>query len=234
MQIINVEQGSPEWHEFRLGVVSASRFSDIQTEPRTKKDKDAGKLSMTSLAYMNELIAEIITRQYEELSAKPLDWGKTYEPEALEAYSFIKNIQVGSTGIILNDEGTIGGSPDGLVSGLADNGMIEVKCPFNPKNHIKTVIYGMPKEHMPQVQGNMMINGADYCDFISFDPRIKSKHRLYIQRIERDEAYIKSLKEKLTPFLSMMQDILLTKFQIKWNGVDVQGIQNKYNLLKAA
>lgn len=214
MIILDVEQGSAEWLEARLGLASASRFKDILSEPRSKADKESGKLSETAYSYMCELAAEVLTGKQAELSGKALEWGAENEPEARNLYDMTRD-DVEEVGIILDDSGKYGASPDGLVG---DDGMIEIKCPYNSVNHLKTVIAGeMPKEHMPQVQGNMMINGRQWCDFISFDPRIEGKGRFFVVRVERDDEYIAKLQDKLTNFVNKLDQLLLDNFGIDRN-----------------
>ncbi|QSM00622.1 YqaJ viral recombinase family protein [Oceanospirillum phage vB_OliS_GJ44] len=219
MHIIDIPQGSYGWQKLRLGLISASRFKDILTEPRSKADKESGKLSGTAEAYMNTLIAEILTGEQEEVSGKALDWGKEHEDAARWEYEFVHSQSVDQVGICIQESLVYGASPDGLVG---EDGMIEIKCPFISKNHIATVINGMPSEHMPQIQGNLLVNGRQWCDFISFDPRIDGEHRLYVQRIERDEKYIANLEKKLNNFSSKMQETLKTSFGIDWQGVNIQ------------
>lgn len=220
MRIIDVPQGSNGWQKLRLGLISASRFKDVLSEPRSKADKEAGNLSGTAEAYMNTLIAEILTGEQEEISGKALDWGNEHEDAARAEYEFDYNQSVDQVGICIHESLMYGASPDGLVG---DDGMIEIKCPFISKNHVSTVINGMPKEHMPQIQGNLLVNGRQWCDFISFDPRIDGDHRLYVQRIERDEKYIAHLEQRLNNFAGKMQSTLKNSFGIDWQGVNIKG-----------
>lgn len=221
MKVIDVEQGSQEWLNIRLGLISASRFKDIMTEPKAKADREAGKISQTSLAYMNELIAEILTGESIELSTRATEWGNGNEDRALTEYCFENDVQITGTGIIISDCGFYGASPDGLIA-LSDKGMQEVKCPFNSKNHISNCLYGMDKQHIPQVQGNMWINGREWCDFISYDPRILGKGRLYVERIKRDNDYIEKLAEKVENFRIQMCKVLKESFAVDWQGVTIE------------
>ena len=75
---------------------------------------------------------------------------------------------------------------------------------------------------MPQVQGNMLVNGRAWWDFVSFDPRIDGKGRIFITRIERDEEYIAKLQEKIDAFVTEMQRILKESFGIIWNGATIE------------
>lgn len=225
MICVDVEQGSEEWLKIRLGLVSASRFKDLMTDPKSKADKESGALSQTARSYMMELIAEIVTGKQNEISGKALEWGSNNEKGALIEYSFESGFNVDDLGICLDDSLEFGASPDGLVG---SDGGLEIKCPYNSANHIATVISGqMPKEHIAQVQGNMLVNDRLWWDFVSYDPRIEGKGRLFITRIQRDEEYIEKLQVKLDAFVLEMKRILKESFAIEWNGVDVETILNQ-------
>lgn len=207
MIILDLEQGSSEWKQARLGLVSASRFKDVITEARSK----SAEMSDTAYSYMCELIAEIVTGEQAEIKGAALDWGTMNEPEARELYD-MNYADVEQIGLVLHESRRYGASPDGFVG---DDGMIEIKCPYNSANHIKTVISGdVPKEHIPQIQGNLMVNGRQWCDFISFDPRVSGKGRLFVKRVMRDDEYIATLRAKIEAFVTKMDEVLLDSFGI--------------------
>lgn len=214
--IKDLEQGSEAWVKLRLGLVSASRFKDIMTKPRSKTEL----FSATAKTYMLELIAEILTGEQKEISGKALEWGSNNEKGAQIEYAFEQGFVVDEIGICLTDDRLIGASPDGFIG---EHGMLEIKNPYNSAIHINTVISGeMPKEHMPQIQGNLMVNGRQWCDFVSYDKRIDGKGRIFITRINRDEEYIAELQKKLTAFVAEMKRILKESFGIEWNGVTIE------------
>ncbi len=105
---------------------------------------------------------------------------------------------VDQVGFLQHDWLAAGASPDGLVG---DDGTIEIKC-FNTANHIEALKNNaMPPEHMPQVQGQLWIANRQWCDFISFDPELTDNAQIFIQRIPRDEIYIKNLELEVSMFL---------------------------------
>ena len=63
MKIIDVEQGSPEWWQARLGMPTASAFHRVMTDTTRK-------FSKASEGYLYELVAE-------HLLGEPLDGGDT-------------------------------------------------------------------------------------------------------------------------------------------------------------
>jgi hypothetical protein len=52
------------------------------------------------------------------------------------------------------------------------------------------------------VQGQMWITGREWCDFVSYDPRMPEALQLHVQRIQRDEAFIADLERRVSSFLS--------------------------------
>lgn len=198
MIIIEAEQRSAAWFEARLGVATASKFKDIVGKTK------AGSYAAARNVYMMELAMERITKnQAPRYSNEAMTWGTTQEQYAKEAYERQTFNQVREVGLILDDELKAGASCDGL---LDPNGQIEIKCPYNSMNHFETLLNGMPEQHIPQVQGQLWITGRDFCDFVSYDPRMPEGLTLYIQRIERDDEYITSLKHEVIKFLNELDD----------------------------
>src|SRR5690606_3365499 len=118
-----------------------------------------------------------------------LDWGHDVEAAARAAYEAETGAIVTCVGFIVHPAlPYIGCSPDGLIG---DDGMHQIKCPQNAAVHIDTLTGGMPEEHMPQVQAELFVTGRAWSDFVSFDPRMPPHLRLYRERVQRDEAFIK-------------------------------------------
>lgn len=193
MQILDVEQGTPEWLEARLGIPTASRFKDIITPAR-------GERSKTSLTYMNELLAERLTGEpTNTFTNEWMERGNELEDTARESYAFISDCEVLQVGIMLNDEGSIGASPDGLIG---DVGGLEIKCP-KASTVVKYMLDDdLPTIYKPQVQGNLWISGREYWDFVAYHPKMD----LFIKRIYRDEEYIQRMAKNITQFVSELEE----------------------------
>lgn len=209
-----MEQRSADWFQARCGRITASRFADaiamkeVVTQRANKKEN---RQKITELrptdarnTYMREIIAEImIGASKDQVSSASLNWGKDVEPFAREAYELETGNLVVETGFILHPHHDfIGCSPDGLIG---FDGGLEMKCPKDPQVHVKTLLDGMPSEHVGQVQGCMYVTGRKWWDFVSYDPRQKPESRLYVERILRDEEYIKSLDAGLINFWADVQ-----------------------------
>lgn len=187
------EQRTDAWRLERAGNLTASTFKDIIAVRRDGKPTEARGKLMRVKAF--ERLAGIAQH---EVSSKSTDWGKDLEDAADEAYMVSTGgIIVPSPFLVHPQYDFIGASPDGLVG---TDGGVEKKCPHDEAVHILTWLEGMPEDHKPQVQGNMLVTGRQYWDFISYDPRQAEKLRLYVQRIPRDDAYCKDLLTKLLQF----------------------------------
>jgi putative phage-type endonuclease len=184
--IIQCEQRSEEWYLAHLGLVTSSNFDTVLSS----------KSSSGRKTYMMKLLAERMTgipqTSYSNLA---MENGIETEPFAREYYEAIKNIHVEQLGFIRMGE--VGSSPDGLVG---DDGMIEIKCPYS-STHLGYILANkMPSSYVPQVQGQLWICERQWCDFISYDPKVKSRPFWSI-RVERDEDYIKNLSNNVDDFV---------------------------------
>lgn len=181
-------QGSPEWHEARRGKITASRFGVI--------------LNGTVEAW-NNYIEELRYGWKNKFTAAATDHGWRHEKTAISNYELVHLVEVVSVGFLLHPlYENVGGSPDGLVG---EDGLVEVKCPFNAAVHLTTLERGIPADHIPQVQGNIWVTDRKWCDFISYDPREKTlSRRLFVQRIERDDRFIKKLEAKIGKFREIL------------------------------
>jgi putative phage-type endonuclease len=153
--------------------------------------------------YKAQLVIERLTNQQQDSYTSPaMQWGTEWEDAAKLAYMLKTGNTVTDTGFLEHPAMPAGASPDGLVG---DDGLIEIKCPLSA-NHIETLHGGMPKKHIPQIQGQMFITGRQWCDFISYDPRMPENAQLYIERIERDDEYIENLEDELASFLDEVEE----------------------------
>jgi len=202
-----IAQGTPEWFAQRLGAITCSRLKDLMAKTKTG-------YSTSRANYMAQLICERLTGKGEEsYTNAAMEWGTVTEPQARMAYESKTGNVVIEAGFILHR--TIkgfGGSPDGLIDpsgidGLINpSGMIEIKCP-NTATHIEWIRHvewirreKVPPAHRAQVQGLMEVCGREWCDFVSFDPRLPEHLQLFIVREVYDAEYCKELKAEIAAF----------------------------------
>jgi putative phage-type endonuclease len=149
--------------------------------------------------YRNEILAERLSRRTEDHYVSPeMAWGSEFEPIARYAYEIATGEMVDTVGFVLHPTMDFAGaSPDGLVG---EDGGLELKCP-KTTTHIKWMTNGgVPEEHQAQCLWNMACAERQWWDFMSFDPRLPDGLRIFIARMERDEASIKLIEEEVARF----------------------------------
>lgn len=183
MITLDLDQGSPEWFEARLGLITASNFDKLITS--------TGKRSTQSKSYMHKLLAEWLTGT--SISQEANEWmqrGNELEAEARSFYELMTGFDVKQVGLVYADEDkTVSCSPDGLMS---DRGL-EIKCPA-PHTHVSYLLSGkLPSKYVAQVQGSMYVTGLNKWDFLSFHPEMEP----LLITVERDVKFCASLHQTI-------------------------------------
>jgi putative phage-type endonuclease len=194
---VQAEQRSEAWYAARRGCCTASRFYDIIAGTKTG-------YASTRKNYRAEITIERLTGQSIDMyENQAMVWGREMEVLARTTYMLTTGNFVTECGFFAHNELAVGASPDGLIE---SDGTIEIKSP-NPATHIDTLRQGsIPAKYIPQVQGQLWITGRQWCDFISFDPRLPENAQLFIQRIERDNDYIAYLEQEVVKFLAEVDE----------------------------
>ena len=189
-----IKQGSDAWFQSRMGRVTASRVADVIAKTKTG-------YSASRENYMAQLVVERLTNtQAESFTNAAMQWGTDQEPFARAAYELKMGVMVDETGLV--DHPTIpmaGASPDGLVG---EDGLVEIKCP-NTATHIDTLLtQTVPAKYITQMQFQMACTGRQWCDFVSFDPRMPAKAQIFVKRVLRDDVFIREVESEIKKFLA--------------------------------
>jgi hypothetical protein len=179
IQIIDCDQGSPEWLAARAGIPTSSEFHTVMAVgPK-------GGKSLTRVAYLNKLVGEIITGEpMVNFVSSDMERGKLMEDEARDLYCFTRDVEPIRVGFIRN--GDKGASPDSLIDA---NGGLEIKSAAPHIQVARLLSDEVPSEHVAQVQGNLWIAEREWWDFTSYCPKMP----IFVKRVYRDEDYIKKL-----------------------------------------
>jgi YqaJ-like viral recombinase domain len=180
------QQGTPEWHELRLGLPTMSRAATIQARGRSNSGE-----SLTRKKYLYELAAERLTgRLNDAWTNAHMDRGKAQEAVARSIYAFAYEVEPSLIGFISDSERGCGCSPDALIR---DGGLLEIKTRLP---HLQVELLAMnrpPPEHYAQVQGGLVI----------YSPGLP----LYVERVRRDEKYIKALADEVERFNIELEEV---------------------------
>jgi predicted phage-related endonuclease len=150
--------------------------------------------------YMAELVVERLTgKPTEGFTNAAMQWGTDQEPFARDAYSAKTGELVTEVGFVNHPRiENAGASPDGIVGA----GLVEIKCP-NTASHIEYLMSKEPpQKYYYQMQWQIGCAMAEFCDWVSYDPRMPQELQLLIVRIYRDEDCIKMLEAEVETFLS--------------------------------
>lgn len=195
LEIFNCEQNSPQWFACRLGIPTASRFSDVLAKGQ----------GITRKKYLLTLASEVITGEQGESYSNPyMERGHAMEDGARDLYAMMRDADPQQVGFMRR--GRAGASPDSL---LGDDGLLEIKT---KAGHLQLDVLEqdrLPPEHAAQVQGQLWISGRSYCDFVSYWPRLP----MFIKRVERDEKYIATLAQAVTDFIGEL-DMYIHKYGV--------------------
>lgn len=192
-----IEQGTEAWLQLRLGKVTASRVADIMAKTKTGVSASRGN-------YLIELALQRVTGNIEPMYTNDaMAWGTATEPQARVAYEVKTGNFVDQIAFV--EHPTIewfGCSPDGLVG---NDGLIEIKCP-NSATHWATIKDGKPpNKYVIQMQSQMACTNRQWCDFVSFDPRMLERSQLFICRVERDQIMIDEIEVEVMKFLNEVE-----------------------------
>jgi len=204
-----MEQRTEEWFAARIGKVTASRVADVIA--KTKSGYSASRDN-----YMAQLICERLTgQQGESFTNAAMTWGTETEPLARSAFEAYADVMVEEVGFVPHPTIEMSGaSPDGLV-GLF--GMLEIKCP-NTATHIDTLLtQTVSGKYITQMQWQMRCCERQWCEFVSFDPRLPQDLQLFVKRVEFDPEYVAMLEKEVIQFLAELDDKVnkLTNLKVK-------------------
>lgn len=190
-----IEQRSDEWFAARCGSVGASQIFDLMATTRNGTPT-AGRVNLKA-----KLVIERLTGVQEDgFKSAAMQWGIDQEANARTAYEAHTGEFVTEVGLYRHP--TIKGthaSPDGLVG---DDGLVEIKCP-NSATHIEALkTQKIDRRYILQMQWQMACVGRQWCDFVSYDPRMPERLQLFIQRVERDNKLVAEIEAAVTEFLT--------------------------------
>ena len=202
MIIVNCDQGSPEWHRARAGVITASMFSTARERLKTGPNK--GDFSAKAKDYAFRLAIE-------RISGQPLDegfetWsmarGHELEPAARMAHEMSTGLVIEHAGFVLTDDSLFGASADGLID---DDGGSEYKCFVSPEKLRNILLEDDWSTLTDQVQGCLWITGRKWWDQCLYCPALEPVCKHFIRlRVERDDNHIEAMETELMQFARLV------------------------------
>jgi hypothetical protein len=192
--ICPAEQRSPAWFAARAGRLTGSRAKDMLA---TIKSGEAAKRR----DLRTQLVVERLTGQPQEdgYINDVMQWGIDHEADAFAAYEAQSGNLVRRTGFLSHASLMVGCSLDGDVEDFT--GIVEIKCPKSATHYGYLKANAVPSDHMPQLLHNLWVSGAQWCDFVSFDPRFPAGRQLFVARVPRVEIDVLAYAKCAQKFL---------------------------------
>jgi hypothetical protein len=190
----------------KQGYITPSGFKAMLTS-----GKGGEEFGLTALKYADEIALGTFGIEAEESGFTPsaIQWGLDNEGLAEQEYKrrFMCDIQpfAGGNWIQHKTLSFVGGHVDGGYVGK--DGLIEIKCPYNPLNHLDNIRTGKQFDtlYKAQIQGYLWIADKKWIDCVSYDPRYPVAIALHCVRVERDDAFIAELEAKAVKFWAIVQ-----------------------------
>jgi predicted phage-related endonuclease len=195
MKVNDCVQRSPEWHQARVGLFTASRASDMMAT--VKSGEAAARRDLRV-----QLVVERLTGRSADSGYVNADMqrGMDKEGDALAAYEALTGHLVRSVGFVAHDTLPVGCSPDGIIGEF--EGVLEMKCPRSATHLGYLRSKTIPKEYLYQVTHALWITGAQWADFVSFDDRFPAHLQVFRVRVPRNETDIKAYEVMARAFLT--------------------------------
>jgi putative phage-type endonuclease len=192
--VLDAEQRSPEWFAARAGRLTGSRAGDMLAT--IKSGEAAARRDLRT-----QLVVERLTGSPQEDSFinAAMAWGIEHEAEAFAAYEAHSGNLVRRTGFLTHLDAMVGCSLDGDVDDFT--GIVEIKCPKSATHYGYLKTGDVPANHRPQILHNLWVTGAEWCDFVSYDPRYPEHLRLFVVRVPRVEFEITAYEKCAQKFL---------------------------------
>ena len=193
----NIEQGTPEWHDIRRGVLTSTAIKTLITPTGKLADNDKTR------SHVYEVAAQRITGRTED-SFQSFDMMRGHVEEILARDLYAQHYApVTECGFVVNDSlgFPVGYSPDGLVG---EDGVIEIKSAKAKIQVQRIVDGGIPSEHYAQVQTGLWVTGREWCDFISYSNGMA----MQVVRVNADPSYHALIEQAAKAFEAKVAEVI--------------------------
>lgn len=199
---------SPDWYAARCGCVTASNAPVLMVDGKTKGIPwGAG-----AQTYARKLAWQIITGKTRPTYESPImQRGNDLEPLAIDWYRLATGFDVvhNTMPIPHEVERWIAATPDGIVEGGI--GLVQVKCPLEDALIDAWLTDEVPKEYFYQVQFEMWITEAEWCDLLWFDPDFSPMPHGRVIRVDADYDAVARRALAFRDYVLELVETLLSK-----------------------
>lgn len=196
----NVEQGTDEWFELRLGRLTSSHAAKMLAT-KASSGEAAERRNLRVKMVLERLTGKI---EQDAWTSRPMQRGTEMEPLAIAAYEAMTGSMVERIGFLAMDDARAGASPDGIVGEIgpeSNGGVVEVKCPL-AATHLGYLKSGeIPGNYMAQILHLLWVTGAEFVDWMSYHPDFPETLQTKLIRVPYNEGDVATYGAKALEFL---------------------------------
>jgi predicted phage-related endonuclease len=179
------EQKSAEWFKARSGRLTSSEADVIYMEGRKKGSESTTKRDLRIRLALERISGRSLDGEGYESAA--MKYGTEREADARLAYEAHTGVLLEQVGFLAHTELLIGCSPDGVLPDFS--GGAELKCPKTATHLEYLRTPGVPDDYVAQLRHQLLVTGAEYWDFVSFDDRgLPESLQLCVRRLWAKDA----------------------------------------------
>lgn len=186
-EVIDLEQRTEDWKNFRLGSIGSSDAAIIMGVSKWKSEYQLW-LEKCQIQKPSDYISTAMQR------------GIDLEDTALASFIYNSGIEMIPKVVKSLEYDFMGASLDGLSK--CGNYIVELKCPGN-EAHVLALSGKVPDYYYPQLQHQLAVTGLPFAYYFSFD----GECGVTIE-VPRDEEYIKELISKEEKFWYCVQNFV--------------------------
>lgn len=218
--IVDCQQGTPEWEIARCGRVTGSCANIVMMKELPSGGEPAGKKD-----YRLQLAVERITGrpQMDDFQNRHTRRGNEQEPLARVAVERRYGIVICESGFLRHKEKMIGVSLDGHTRDFCT--IAEMKCPKST-THVEYLRMGkLPAAYRWQVIHGLYVSGAERCIFASYDNRMPEGMELFSIDVKAKDLPLEEYGTALDSFLASVVDeeLKLKNLKEKYRGIKYGG-----------
>ncbi len=197
--IVDCEQRSEAWFTARLGRLTASRAADM-LGTRRDKTESAGRRNLRVQLVLERVTGRCMENGY---VSPAMEQGIAREADAAALYEALTGRLLDRSGFLAHPTLMAGCSLDGHVGDF--EGIVEIKSPI-PATHLDYLKTGqIPDEYLKQIVHQLWMTGAQWCDWLSYNPDFPEPLQTKLVRVTRDEKILADYERAVVDFLAEVQ-----------------------------
>ena len=203
MSVIEVlcGQRTDEWFAERRGLLTSSCVAAIFMQGRAKNSESTTKRDLRIRLALEDLTGR--SQDGNDYRSPDMQYGVEREPDARLAYEAHVGVLVREVGFLRRDDLRIGSSPDAVIGRY--EGGAEFKCP-KTSTHLEYIrTPGVPTDYLPQLRHHLLVTGAAWWDFVSFDDRLPEPLQLVVRRLLAKDADLAAHELAVRTFLTEVE-----------------------------